>query len=61
LTRKKNIDDYRVVSEAEFNRTNRPDLRGHDGHVRAEAPKAGSYAEQRMRELSEQRDKYNVN
>lgn len=61
LLRKKNIDDYRVVAEAEWNRTNRPDMRETSGHVTADAPRPGSYAETRMRELKEQREQYNVN
>ena len=31
LLRKKNPDNYRSVSETEFNKSNRPDLRGEDG------------------------------
>lgn len=61
LLRKKNPDDYRVVSEQEFNRAHRVDLRASDGNVPADAPKQGSYAEQRMKELKEQRNMYNVN
>lgn len=61
IDRKKNSDAYRVVPEAEFNRTSRPDLRAADGNVPVDAPKKGSYAETRMRELKEQRDMYNVN
>ena len=45
LIRKKNIDDFRVIPEVEFNRTYRPDLRKDDGQAPAEAPKPGSYAE----------------
>lgn len=61
LLRKKNPDDFRVVDEMEFARVHRPDLRAHDGHLPADSPKKGSYAETRMRELEEQRNKYNVN
>lgn len=61
LQRKRNPDDYKVVDEMEYARVNRPDLRGEDGHLPADAPKKGSYAETRMRELKEQRDMYNVN
>ena len=45
----------------EFARVHRPDLRGESGHIPADIPKKGSYAETRMRELEEQRNKYNVN
>lgn len=45
LLRKKNPDDYVSVSELEFNRANRFDLRGKSGQVSADAPKPGSYAE----------------
>ncbi len=61
LARKKNPDDYRPASELDWNRANRIDLRGSDGQVPVDAPKPGSYAETRMRELKEQRDMYNVN
>lgn len=45
LARKKNPDDYRPASELDWNRANRIDLRGNDGHIPADAPKPGSYAE----------------
>jgi hypothetical protein len=49
------------ISELEFNKMNRPDLRNLDGNVPVAAPQPGSYAETRLRELKEQREKYNVN
>jgi DnaJ-class molecular chaperone len=45
LARKKNPDDYRPASELDWNRANRVDLRGTDGHIPVDAPKPGSYAE----------------
>jgi hypothetical protein len=60
LQRKKNPDNFREISEAEFAREHRPDLRNAQGNIPTKvAP--GSYAEERLAELKKERDRYNVN
>lgn len=63
LSRKKNPDAYADVSEAEWEKTSRPDLRDAKGNIPAAAPSpsAESYAAERLAELKMQRKKYNVN
>ena len=61
LLRKKRPDDFKPVSEEEFNRSNRPDLRDAAGNSPVAAAPAGSYAAERLAELKQQREKYNVN
>ena len=60
LQRRKNPDAFREVSEEEFDRSFDVSKRDARGEVRS-APKPGSYAEVRMKELAEQRKQYNVN
>lgn len=51
---RKNPDAYETVSEVEFARRHRPDMRAKTGTVAN--PTIGSYAAERMQELKEQRD-----
>jgi DnaJ-class molecular chaperone len=48
LTRRKNSDAFREVSEHEFNLEHRFDLRDKSGVVKGEKPKRGSYEEDRL-------------
>lgn len=61
LSVKKDPNAYRNVSEAEFAKTNNFEQRDASGNTMQAAPRAGSYAEERMAELKMQREKYNVN
>ena len=61
LLRRKNPDAYREVSQAEFAKTYDVSSRDSTGNTPVSAPAAGSYAEERLRELKEQREQYNVN
>jgi len=58
---KKNPDNYKVVSEQEFFKDKRNDLRDAAGNTPVQAVDPTSYAAERMAELKEQRQKYNVN
>lgn len=60
LLRRKNPNLYGDVSEADFNRANRPDLRDKSGGIPMKAPSADSYAAERAAELAQQRKIYNV-
>ena len=55
ISRRKNPDAYRDLSQDEFNRRFRADLRDAAGQVVQTKPARGSYAEQRLQELKEQR------
>lgn len=48
LTRKKNPDLFRAVSEEEYNLERRRDLRNKSGTIRRIDPEKGSYAEERL-------------
>ena len=61
LSRKKNPDAYKEISQAEFDKNYHPGKRDESGNVPMAAPAKGSYAEQRLAELKEQRKQYNVN
>lgn len=61
ILRRKNPDAFRDISDQEFNQTYRPDLRDEAGQVAKAKPARGSYAEQRLAELKEQRKMYNAN
>ena len=61
LSMKRNPDQYKEMSQSEFDKNFNVDLRDEAGNTPVDAPRAGSYAEQRLRELKEQRAKYNVN
>lgn len=58
---RKNPLQFQEISETEFNRLHRPDLRDESGNIPAAKPAIGSYAEERAAELAEERKKYNVN
>ena len=60
LMKRKNPDAYREISQAEFDRRYSVDKRDEAGNTPIASPKAGSYAETRLKELKEQRKKYNV-
>jgi DnaJ-class molecular chaperone len=51
---RKNPDAYEAVSEVEFARRHRPDMRAKTGTITK--PTVGAYAAERMQELKEQRD-----
>ena len=59
LLRKKNPDAFREVSEAEFIKEHRADLRDASGNTPLAKPMG--YAEERLAELKAQRKLYNVN
>lgn len=60
LLRKKNPDSFREVSDAQFAKEHRTDLRNAQGNIPTKvAP--GSYAEERLAELKKERERYNVN
>lgn len=61
LQRKQNPDAYRNISEAQFAKESRPDLRDAAGNTPLAKNAPGSYAAERMQELKQERDKYNVN
>lgn len=61
LSVKKDPNAYRNVSEAEFAKSNDFQNRDARGNTLQSAPKAGTYAEERLAELKMQREKYNVN
>jgi DnaJ-class molecular chaperone len=61
ISKSKNPDAYNDVSESDFNKTHRPDLRDGAGNTPVDAAAPGSYAETRLRELKEERKKYNAN
>ena len=50
---------YKSKKDAEMEKQRRQ--RDNSGHVPAAKPKRGSYAEQRLRELKDEREKFNVN
>lgn len=58
---KKNPDSYKPISEEDFFRNQRPDMRDAAGNTPVKAADPGSYAAERLAELKEQRKKYNVN
>ena len=58
---KRNPDVFREMSQSEFDKAYNVAMRDETGNTPVEAPRAGSYAEQRLKELKEQRAKYNVN
>lgn len=61
LLRRKNPDNFREISEEQFIQENRPDLRDLSGVSPKRAPQVGSYAEERLAELKQEREKFNVN
>lgn len=61
LLRKSDPDQFKEVSQHEFDKTFNAGARDETGNVPAAAPARGSYAETRLAELKEQRKQYNVN
>lgn len=61
LSMRKNPNAYKEVSEAEFIKTKRNDLRDAAGNTPTTQHQAGSYAAERLAELKQQREKYNAN
>jgi DnaJ-class molecular chaperone len=61
LSRKKNPDLYRPVSEKQFDMENRRDLRDKRGVAPTDKTARGSYAEERLQQLKKDRDQYSVN
>lgn len=61
LLRKKDPDAFREVGQTEFTKTYDVSARDASGNTPRPAPAAGSYAEERLRELKEQREQYNAN
>ena len=61
ILRRKDPDAYKEISQTEFDKTYKKDIRDAAGNVPTSAPAPGSYAETRLAELKEQRKQYNVN
>lgn len=61
LQLKKNPENYKAVSEADFIKERRADLRDAAGNTPVMANDPTSYAAERIAELKSQRQKYNVN
>jgi len=61
LQLKKNPENFRVVSEADFIKERRADLRDAAGNTPVMTNDPTSYAAERIAELKSQRAKYNVN
>lgn len=61
LLRRKDPDAFREVNQREFSKSYDASARDKSGNVAMTAPAPGSYAEQRLAELKEQREQYNVN
>ena len=61
LLRKNDPDQFREVNEREFNKMYNTGARDETGNVPMSAPAPGSYAEERLAELKQQREQYNVN
>lgn len=61
LTRKKNPDAYKPVSQQEFEMESRRELRNKMGVTPKDKPLRGTYAEDRLNQLKKDREKYNVN
>jgi hypothetical protein len=61
LLKKKNPDAFKEVSEAQFAKEYRNDLRDSAGNTPMTKNAPGSYAAERMAELKVERAKYNVN
>jgi DnaJ-class molecular chaperone len=61
LTRKKNPNLFKAPTEHEFAMERRRDLRDKSGMVKRDAPKRGTYAEDRLAQLKKDREQYNVN
>ena len=61
LLRRKDPDQFKEMSQHEFDKTYNPSARDASGNVPMAAPAPGSYAEERLAELKKQREQYNVN
>ena len=61
LSIKKNPDQYTARSDKQHDMEFRRDMRDKSGVTPKDAPKKGSYAEERLAQLKVEREKYNVN
>jgi hypothetical protein len=61
LTRKKNPDSYKPVSQKQFDMEHRKEMRNKMGVTSKDKPMRGTYAEERLAQLKKEREKYNVN
>ena len=61
LSRKKNPDAYKPVSDFQHDMETRRDMRDKSGMVPRDKPVRGSYAEERLTQLKKDRAQYNVN
>lgn len=61
MQRRRNPDDFKGMSEFEFNLENRVDKRDKAGLVHGEKPTRGSYADDRLAQLKRDREQYSVN
>jgi curved DNA-binding protein CbpA len=61
LSRKKNPDAYKPVSDYQFAMDQRRDKRDKSGMIPKDKPARGSYAEDRLNQLKKDREQYNVN
>ena len=61
ILRKKDPESFREVDQREFDKMYNRDARDEMGNVPMSAPAPGSYAEERLAELKQQREQYNVN
>ena len=61
LLRQRDPDQFKEVSQHEFDKNYNVGARDESGNVPVAAPAKGSYAETRLAELKEQRKQYNVN
>jgi hypothetical protein len=55
LQRKKNPENFKGMTEFEFNLERRRDLRDKTGMIKTEKPSRGSYAEDRLDQLKKDR------
>lgn len=61
LSRRKNPDLYKGVSDFQYEMENRRDKRDKTGMVPKDKPVRGSYAEDRLSQLKKDREQYSVN
>lgn len=61
LSRKRNPDLYKPMSDFQFDMEKRRDKRDKSGMIPKEKPVRGSYAEDRLNQLKKDRQQYNVN
>jgi len=61
LTRKKNPDAFKPVSDYQYAMDKRRDKRDKSGMIPKDKPARGSYAEDRLEQLKKDREQYSVN